>query len=328
MNGKLKKCAVSLLGLIAVATMVTISGCDKKPASASSPEVQKRTEPLIIRHQLGTTTIDHTPQRVAAMDMNEVDFLDQLNVPVAGMPKDFIPHFLDKYKQNHDDIADLGGIVQPNMERIHTLKPDLILMTPIQKDHYQELTQIAPTLYYEINFNNSEHGHLDTIKNHLLTLGKIFNREDVARTKVAELDTEVSKVRAVTKDRPEKALVVLYNNGSFSNYGVDSRYGFVFSDLGVRPASTDLSTSLHGQPISSEFIKRADPDILYIIDRTSVMEHQPVISAAQVTNPLLRATKAWKNNRVVFVDADAWYTTGASPTSMHLLMQDVMKGYQ
>lgn len=328
MNGKLKKCAVSLLWLIAVATMVTISGCDKKPVSASSSAVQKRSEPLIIKHQLGTTTIDHIPQRVAAMDMNEVDFLDQLNVPVAGMPKDFIPHFLDKYKQNHDDIADLGGIVQPNMERIHTLKPDLILMTPIQKDHYQELTQIAPTLYYEINFNNSEHGHLDTIKNHLLTLGKIFNREDLARTKVAELDTEVSKVRAVTKDRPEKALVVLYNNGSFSNYGVDSRYGFVFSDLGVKPASNDLSTSLHGQPISSEFIKRADPDILYIIDRTSVMEHQPVISAAQVTNPLLRATKAWKNNRVVFVDADAWYTTGASPTSMRLLMQDVMKGYQ
>jgi iron complex transport system substrate-binding protein len=328
MNGKLKKCAASLLGLMAVMTMVSVSGCDKKSAPDSSPTVQKRAEPLIIQHQLGTTRIDAVPQRVAVLDMNEADFLDQLNVPIAGMPKDFIPHFLAKYQQNHDDIADLGGIVQPNMERVHTLKPDLILMTPIQKDHYQELTQIAPTLYYEINFNNSEHGHLATVKNHLLTLGKIFNREDLARTKVAELDAQVNKVRAITKDRPEKALVVLYNNGAFSNYGVDSRYGFVFSDLGVRSASNDASTSLHGQPISSEFIKRADPDILYIIDRTSVMQHQPVITAAQVTNPLLRATKAWKNNRVIFVDADAWYTTGASPTSMYLLMQDVMKGYQ
>ena len=328
MNGKLRKSALGVLGLTAVMSLLAVSGCDKQAAPTTATPVQMRAQPLVIKHQLGTTTINDVPQRVAALDMNEADFLDQLNVPIAGMPKDFIPHFLKKYQNNHDDIADLGGIVQPNMERIHTLKPDLILMTPIQKDHYQELSEIAPTLYYEINFNNSEHGHLDTIKNHLLTLGKIFNREELASTKVAQLDAEVNKVREVTKGRQEKALVVLYNNGSFSNYGVDSRYGFIFSDLGVKPASNDTSTTLHGQPISSEFIKRADPDILYIIDRTSVMEHQPVITEAQVTNPLLRATKAWKNKRVVFVDADAWYTTGASPTSMRLLMQDVMKGYQ
>lgn len=328
MNGKLRKGVLNVLGLMAVTSLLALGGCDKQAAPAPANPEQKRTQPLVIKHQLGTTTINYVPQRVAALDMNEVDFLDQLNVPIAGMPKDFIPHFLQKYQNNSDEIADLGGIVQPNMERIHTLKPDLILMTPIQQDHYQELSEIAPTLYYEINFKNSVHGHLDTIKNHLLTLGKIFNREELARTKVAELGAEVNQVRTVTNGRPEKALVVMYNNGSFSHYGVDSRYGFIFSDLGVKPASNDTSTTLHGQPISSEFIKRADPDILYIIDRTSVMEHQPVITEAQVTNPLLRATKAWKNKRVIFVDADAWYTTGASPTSMRLLMQDVIKAYQ
>lgn len=328
MNGKLRKGVLNVLGLMAVTSLLALGGCDKQAAPAAANPEQMRTQPLVIKHQLGTTTINYLPQRVAALDMNEVDFLDQLNVPIAGMPKDFIPHFLQKYQNNSDNIADLGGIVQPNMERIHTLKPDLILMTPIQQDHYQELSEIAPTLYYEINFKNSVHGHLDTIKNHLLTLGKIFNREEQARTKVAELDAEVNQVRTVTNGRPEKALVVMYNNGSFSHYGVDSRYGFIFSDLGVKPASNDTSTTLHGQPISSEFIKRADPDILYIIDRTSVMEHQPVITEAQVTNPLLRATKAWKNKRVIFVDADAWYTTGASPTSTRLLMQDVIKAYQ
>lgn len=324
MNRKCKPWTAILIGIMAV---MMVSACNKKIAPTEST-VQKLSEPLIFKHQLGTTTIDKIPQRVAVLDMNEADFLDQLNVPIAGMPKDFIPHFLDKYKHNHDDIVDLGGIVQPNMERVHTLKPDLILMTPLQTDHYQELAQIAPTLYYDINFKNSQLGNVQTIKNHLLTLGKIFNQEQLAKSKVAELDSEVNKIRAITKDRPEKALIVLYNNGAFSHYGIQSRYGFVFSDLGVKPASTDVATSLHGQPISSEFIKRSDPDILYIIDRTSVMEHRPIINAAQVTNPLLRATKAWKNNRVVFVDADAWYTTGASPTSLRILIQDINKGYQ
>lgn len=86
-----------------------------------------------------------------------------------------------------------------------------------------------------------------------------------------------------------------------------------------------VDTSLHGQPISSEFIKKADPDILYIVDRTAVMEHRSNINAASVENPLLRQTKAWKNGRVIFVDADAWYTTAASPTSLKIVMEDVKK---
>jgi hypothetical protein len=33
----------------------------------------------------------------------------------------------------------------------------------------------------------------------------------------------------VTQARPEKALIVLHNNGAFSAFGVQSRYGFVFA---------------------------------------------------------------------------------------------------
>lgn len=323
MNWKPKQWSALLVAVLAV---LTLPACEHKQQQQMAPAVQKRPTPLIIRHALGSTRIDVVPQRVAALDMNEVDFLDQLQVPVAGMPKDFIPHFLAKY-QNKEDIADLGAIVQPNMERIHALKPDLILMTPLQTDLYAPLTQIAPTLHYDINYRDSQQGHIATIKNHFLTLGQIFDREKLAQAKVNEIDVVVQKVRAVTMSRPEKALVVLYNNGSFNQFGVQSRYGFIFSDLGVKPANKDTDTNLHGQPISSEFIKKADPDILYIIDRTAVMEHRPVVNADQVGNPLLRATKAWKNGRVIFVDPDAWYTTAASPTSLNIMMAEVLKAY-
>ena len=91
---------------------------------------------------------------------------------------------------------------------------------------------------------------------------------------------------------------------------------------------SDLAASLHGQPISNEFIHQADPDILYVIDRTAVMERRPALNAQSLSNPLLRQTKAWKNGRVVFVDAQAWYVTAASPTSLRIVVDDVLKGYQ
>lgn len=311
---------------LAITAAMTLQGCDKKAVDTAESS-QKLATPITVEHALGRTVIDHLPQRVAVLDMNEADFLDQLDVQIMGMPKDYIPHFLEKYK-NDQKIQDLGSIVQPNMERIYTLKPDLILMTPLHVNHYQELSKIAPTIHYDINFNDSEHNHINLVKDHLMTLGQIFNKEDLARQKASELDAEVKQVQAVTANRPEKALVVLHNNGAFSNFGIQSRYGFVFNALGVKPASTVIDTSLHGQPISSEFIKQADPDILYIVDRTAVMEHRPKINAESVANPLLRQTKAWKNGRVIFVDADAWYITAASPTSLKIVMDDVKKGYQ
>lgn len=310
---------------LAFSTLVTLTGCEQQ--TAQPVIIQELETPIVIDHNLGQTVIAHRPQRVAALDMNEVDFLDQLGVPIAGMVKDFVPHFLAKYK-NDENVLDLGSIVQPNMEKIYALKPDLILMTPLHANQYQALSELAPTLHFDVDFRNSQSNHLEVIKQHLLDLGKIFDKQALAQQKVAEIDAKVEQVLAVTSDRPETALVVMHNNGSFSSFGLESRYGFVFDVLGVKPASTEIATSLHGQPVSSEFINQADPDILYIIDRTAVMEGIPNIDVERLANPLLRQTKAWKNGKVILVDADAWYITAASVTSLKIVIDDIIKGYQ
>lgn len=321
------RCALAVL----LAAMAALQGCtDTAATTPSAPAASAPPQafaPITIEHKLGTTVLKQRPQRVAVLDMNEVDFLDQLGVPVAGMVKDYVPHFLTRYKEDQG-IRDLGAIVQPNLEHIHALQPDLILMTSIQANHYKELSQIAPTLHFDVDYQNSESKHIEVVKQHLLTLGRIFGKEDIANRKAAELDAKVADARKVTQERPEKALIVLHNNGAFSSFGVRSRYGFVFDALGVKPASSAIEAGLHGQPISSEFIQQANPDIIYVVDRTAVMEHRPVMTAEQMANPLLRQTNAWKNGRVVFVDADAWYITAASMTSLKRVIDDVLKGYQ
>ena len=64
---------------------------------------------------------------------------------------------------------------------MHALKPDLILITPIQANHYQELAEIAPTLHFDVDYKNSQRTHITTVKQHLLTLGRIFDKEALAR---------------------------------------------------------------------------------------------------------------------------------------------------
>ncbi|HDS1733772.1 siderophore ABC transporter substrate-binding protein [Pseudomonas sp. BP8] len=309
---------------------LTLHGCNEpstSTAATETPPSQAGYAPVTLQHKLGTTVIGQLPQRTVALDMNEVDFLDQLGVAVAGMPKDFVPHFLARYK-DAALTADVGSIVQPNLERVHAARPDLILMTSLQANHYAELSEMAPTLHFDVDYRDSEAGHVEVVKQHLISLGQVFGKQALAQQKVAELQAKLDQARAITRDRAERALVVLHNNGAFSAFGVQSRYGFIFNDLGVKPATTMLDTGLHGQPISSEFIQQANPDILYVVDRTAVMEQRPLMSAETLGNPLLRQTNAWKNGRVVFVDPEAWYVTAASPTSLALIADDVIRGYQ
>ena len=322
------------LALLA-ATMAVAQGCGQEAAetpkasqpAAASPTAQRAYETVTVQHKLGTTVIDKLPQRVVALDMNEVDFLDQLGVPVAGMPKDFVPQFLAKYK-DAADVQDTGAIVQPNLERVHAAKPDLILITSLQANHYKELSEIAPTIHFDVDYRDSEANHVEIIKDHLITLGRIFEKESLARDRAAKLDAKVQEAQRLIQDRPERALIVLHNNGAFSSFGTQSRYGFIFKALGVKPASPEAEAGLHGQPISSEFIQQANPDIIYVVDRTAVMERRPTLNAETLSNPLLRQTAAWQHGRVVFADAQAWYVMAASATSLELMIDDVLKAYR
>lgn len=318
-----------------ISAMVALQGCDQTPAASAQTSTsqtiaqpaQSAYEPITVVHKLGTTVIKSLPQRVVALDMNEVDFLDQLGIPVTGMPKDFVPHFLASYK-DAPHVVDTGAIVQPNLERVYAARPDLILITSLQAKHYKELSEIAPTIHFDVDYRDSRVKHIEVIQDHLMTLGRIFGKETLARQKSAELDAKVEQARRITQGRAETALIVLHNNGAFSAFGVQSRYGFVFNALGVTPASQTMETGLHGQPISSEFIQQANPGVLYIVDRTAVMERRPALQAESLGNPLLRQTSAWKNDRVVFADAEAWYVTAASPTSVSLIIDDVIRAYR
>ena len=308
---------------------VALQGCNDKPAQPPRAATVAQTPyaPVTVQHQLGTTVIERAPQRVVALDMNEVDFLDQLGIPLAGMPKDFIPHFLARYR-DAPGVEDLGSIVQPNLERVHAARPDLILITSLQANHYQALSEMAATVHFDVDYRDSESRHIEVIRQHLLTLGQIFGKSVLAEQKARALDARVEEARAITRGRPERALVVLHNNGAFSSFGVQSRYGFIFTGLGVKPASPTAEAGLHGQPVSSEFIQQANPDIIYVVDRTAVMEHRPAVDIESMGNPLLRQTNAWKNGRVIVVDAQAWYVTGASPSALQQVIDDVIKGYQ
>ncbi|HDX8403594.1 TPA: siderophore ABC transporter substrate-binding protein [Aeromonas dhakensis] len=315
---------INTLTAVLLAAIAGLTGCD-------APREQATTGAdgtvVTVTHQLGTTRVVTPPKRVVAFDMSELDTLDQLQAPVAGIAKDYVAHFLQRYRDD-PAVMDVGTTIQPNLERLHKLKPDLILISPLQAQSYEALSQIAPTLHYDIDMTNRDGHILEAAKAHLLTLGTLLGQEALAKEKVQQMDAKIAEVQALTQDRPERALIVLHNNGAFTAFGTQSRYGFLFDTLGVKPAGLERDTGMHGQPISNEFIQQADPDILFVIDRTAVMERRTAIDASTLDNPLLRQTKAWRNGKVRFVDPETWYLCTASFTCLNRIADEVMAAYR
>ncbi|WP_034387909.1 siderophore ABC transporter substrate-binding protein [Comamonas composti] len=322
--------------LVAALTLACmLQGCQREQTeappsgpvnTATSQAPANDAKSIEIQHKLGSTVAPANPQRVVAYDMSVLDSLDQLGISIAGMPKDYVPNYLTTYKRDAA-IADVGSVLQPNLEKLHATKPDLILISPLVAWSYEDLSKIAPTIYFDIDFMNAHGGFIKGAAEQLTTLGRVFGVEDRARDKIDEINQKVAAAKTVTKGRPERALIVMYNNGSFTAFGVQSRYGFIYDTLGVTPASTHIEPGMHGQPISNEFIVEADPDILYVIDRTAAVERHAA-NPADLNNPLIRQTKAWKNGRVVMADPDVWYLSGAGAGSVQTLIDQVLQGYE
>ncbi len=283
--------------------------------------------PVTLQDSLGEVVIEKMPERVAALDMNELDFLDQLGVSVAGTAKDYVPHFLSQYRDD-PNVADLGFIVKPNIEKIYALRPDLILMTSLQATQYAEMRKIAPVIHFDVDYRDSHANHIEIVKAHFRNLARIFDKEEIANQKIEALDAKLAQVQAATKDRPDRLLLLMHNKGAFSAFSKRSRYGFVFDAFGAKIANDSSDSGLHGQPVTSEFIQSVNPDIILVIDRTAVMERRAVLNVERMENPLLRETNAWKNNKVFLVDPEAWYVTAASITPLTIIMDEVINAYR
>jgi len=97
-------------------------------------------------HKLGKTTIPKKPEKIVVLDIGALETLHELQVKPAGIPKKFMPNYLDGLK-NDPQVADVGSVIEPDFEAISVLNPDLILISTRQERFYKELSDIAPTIF-------------------------------------------------------------------------------------------------------------------------------------------------------------------------------------
>ncbi len=125
----------------------------------------------------------------------------------------------------------------------------------------------------------------------------------------------------------EKALVILSNDDKISAYGPKSRFGLIHDVFGVKPVDEKIEASTHGMSVSFEYVVENDPDILYVVDRSAVVDGES--SAKQVVeNKLVEKTKAYKNDRIVYLNPEIWYLSGGGLISVEMMVDEIAESLE
>lgn len=270
-----------------------------------------------VQHAQGTTKVAAKPGKVLTFDLGALDTLDALGIPVAGVPKASFPAYLSKYESS---VEKIGTLFEPNYEAVNAVSPDLIIVGDRSRAKYDELTKIAPTIDLSIDQTD----YLGSTLKNIRQLGRIFGKESEAEVRIEKIENAVSSLKRAGA-QAGTGLIVLTTGGKMSAYGPGSRFGMIHDAFGIKPAVDGLAVSTHGQAINAEFILKANPDWLFVIDRDAATGQGTGAAKAVLDNDLVAATVAWKKGQVVYLDPINWYLIGGGVQSLQASIDQVAK---
>ncbi|PWW20045.1 iron complex transport system substrate-binding protein [Cytobacillus oceanisediminis] len=314
---------LSLFLIMAVLAIVTAACGTETSQEANGSDKDSKTESneITIEHQLGETPVKVNPEKVIVFDFGVLDTLDKLGVEVTGVPQVNIPQYLSKFEDSK--YENVGSLKEPDFEKISEIEPELIIISGRQQEAYEELSEIAPTIFMGVDTSK----YMQSFKENTKTLGEVFGKEEEAEKELASIEESIAALKEKATADGSNGLIILANEGSLSAYGSASRFGIIHDVFGIKPADDKIEVSTHGQSVSSEYIVEKDPDYLFVIDRGAAVEGES--SAKQIIeNELVKKTKAYKNDHIVYLNPDYWYLSGGGLVSVAEMVKEIEKGLE
>ncbi|WP_316432323.1 iron-siderophore ABC transporter substrate-binding protein [Leptolyngbya sp. NK1-12] len=243
---------------------------------------------------MGETCVPHHPQRVVSL--SDAANTVALGVkPIAGV---FSGESESLLGERLTGIEQLPG-VEPSLETIVALKPDLILAASYHQAIYNQLTQIAPTVLASWETGSDW-------KNVFFQQAEALGRVDQAQqlmtdyeTRLVQFKSEMGLDKTLSAEKrlnQIKVSVVRIYPEAIAIYFKDSFCGSILEDAGLsRPPAQDREWNGQ-QRLSKERIRDLDADVMFLWTYGYNAE-----TAQQVNTTLekLKADPLWSQLKVV-----------------------------
>jgi len=261
-----------------------------------------------VEHGMGTTQVPEAPQRIVTVESFTTESLlaiDVLPIGIVTPP----PVYLQQHLQQVESI----GSPLPDLERVTVLQPDLILGTTYREEIYAQASQIAPTVFFELESSADW-------KEVFVSVGKAVNRsEAVERVMHQYRDRlQIFKKEIGNPGNLEVSVVRVYPD-RFELYLSKTFVGTILEDAGLsRPPSQ--SGGQFSQTISKEQLQLANGDVIFVWTYGDYSE--PAIEKLEA-DPLWMQLEAVQQGNVYQVSGEHWI--GSGPIAANLVIDDLFR---
>ena len=284
--------------------------------NAESNKTSQTFKEKTIVHDFGTTELKKAPKRIVILDNLYGEILDPLDITPVGATtgqadsQEFSTLFKKQYKDAK--VVSVGWQGNPDLDKIAELKPDLILMTGEQEDLYDELSEIAPTVGYQINTDENWDYHETSLK-----VAEIFDKRDEMKKDLDRLDAReavfAENVKAKFGDQKLMYLRVTDNDIRYYAYG---HFGYLFDTYHFNRAETFNPDDMF-QVIDPDKLKDINPDLLIV-----QADSQELLDNKLKNTPVWTSLKAVQNNKVIYADYST-YMLGFGIVSQEAIMKQI-----
>ena len=284
--------------------------------NAESNNTSQTFKEKTIVHDFGTTELKKVPKRIVILDNLYGEILDPLHITPVGATtgqadsQEFSTLFKKQYK--YAKVVSVGWQGNPDLDKIAELKPDLILMTGEQEDLYDELSEIAPTVGYQINTDENWDYHETSLK-----VAEIFDKRDEMKKDLDRLDAReavfAENVKAKFGNQKLMYLRVTDNDIRYYAYG---HFGYLYDTYHFNRAETFNPDDMF-QVIDPDKLKDINPDLLIV-----QADSQELLDNKLKNTPVWTSLKAVQNNKVIYADYST-YMLGFGIVSQEAIMKQI-----
>ena len=284
--------------------------------NAESNNTSQTFKEMTIVHDFGTTELKKAPKRIVILDNLYGEILDPLHITPVGATtgqadsQEFSTLFKKQYKDAK--VVSVGWQGSPDLDKIAELKPDLILMTGEQEDLYEELSEIAPTVGYQINTDENWDYHETSLK-----VAEIFDKRDEMKKDLDRVDAReavfAENVKAKFGNQKLMYLRVTDNDIRYYAYG---HFGYLYDTYHFNRAETFNPDDMF-QVIDPDKLKDINPDLLIV-----QADSQELLENKLKNNPVWSSLKAVQNNKVIYADYST-YMLGFGIVSQKAIMKQI-----
>lgn len=212
----------------------------------------------------------------------------------------------DRFPPEVERFPRVGGLLDPNVERLLALKPDLVIVYETQTDLRQQLERAGVPMF------RYAHGGVADIGQTLRALGERVGATAAANAAAIRIERRLDAIRerVAGRGRPKTLLVIGRDAGSLRRISASGGYGFLHDVLEIAGGSDVLGDlKRESVDLSTEMVLTRAPEVIIELHYGESLRPDQLDAERRVWTAL-PSVPAVKNNRVYLMTGDEFVVPG------------------